>query len=197
MPLPRRTWVQGDSVMAGAGPTVTAALQADGWQGIATGWPGLHLWAAIPLLEQIKPQIGPVVVIELGDNDCCDGGAFGQLIDQTMRVLSGVHVIWLTGTGTRPGQSNTYDAIRAAAARWPNLEVGDWAAVVRAHPDAVWSDGVHLTTTGVNLLASFIRSLLDGWYERMGGPAYPVGLPYGSAPDVAPDGARLSNGAVM
>jgi len=197
LPPGRQTWVQGDSVMAGAGPTVEQVLRADGWEAVAAGWPGLHTWAAVPLFAQIKDQIGPVAVVELGDNDCCDASLIGSWIDQAMQALSGLHVIWLTGTGKRPGQESANQAIRAAAARWPDLQVADWAAVVNAHPDAVWTDGVHLNPSGEQLLASFIRSLLDGWYQRVGGPAYPIVEPFGPAPDVSPDRARLTNGATM
>jgi hypothetical protein len=149
-----------------AADTLRSTLQSDGWRAVVAGWPGMHLWAAVQVFSQVRPQMGSAAVIELGDNDCCDGASFGRTIDQAMATLAGMHVIWLTGTVGRPGQDATYAAIRAAALRWPNLEVADWAAVVARHPDAVFSDGVHLTPTGQTLIASFVRDRLDAWYRR-------------------------------
>ena len=166
----RQVWVEGDSVMVAAAPTVSSTLQADGWRAVVAGWPGLHLWAAVDVFSRVRPQMGSVAVVELGDNDCCDGAAFGRTVDRAMAALSGLHVIWLTGTGSRPGQDGTNAAIRAAARRWPNLEVADWAGVVAGHPDAVFADGLHLTPAGDALMASFVRDRLDAWYRRASRP---------------------------
>jgi hypothetical protein len=167
----RQVWVEGDSVMVAAAGTVSSALGADGWRAVVAGWPGLHLWAAVDVLSRARPQMGSVAVIELGDNDCCDGTAFGRTLDQAMAALAGLHVIWLTGTATRPGQDATNAAIRAAVVRWPNLEVADWATVVAQHPDAVFPDRLHLTPQGEALMASFLRDRLDTWYRRASAPA--------------------------
>ena len=166
----RRVWVEGDSVMVAAAATVSSTLQADGWRAVVAGWPGLHLWAAVDVFSRVRPQMGSVAVVELGDNDCCDAGAFGRTLDQAMAALSGLHVIWLTGTASRPGQDATNAAIRAAALRWPNLEVADWAAGVARRPDAVFPDRLHLTPAGEALMATFLRDRLDAWYRRASRP---------------------------
>lgn len=169
-PPVRQVWVEGDSVIVAAADAVRSSLQADAWRAVVAGWPGLHVWAAVPILSQVRPRMGSVAVIELGDNDCCDGAAFGRTLDQAMAAVPGIHVIWLTGTATRPGQDATNAAIRAAVLRWPNLEVADWATFVAQHPEAVFPDGVHLTPQGEVLMASFVRDHLDAWYRRASTP---------------------------
>ena len=152
--------------MVAAAAAVSSTLQTDGWRAVVAGWPGLHLWVAVGVFSRVRPQLGSVAVVELGDNDCCDGAAFGRTLDQAMAALAGLHVIWLTGTATRAGQDATNAAIRAAVLRWPNLEVADWAGVVAHHPEAVFPDRLHLTPAGESLMAAFLRSRLDSWYRR-------------------------------
>jgi len=176
-------------VMVGAAPAVNAALTADGWSTRASGFVGLHTDAAVGLFQQLRPTMGSVAVVELGANDCCDGGALGYQIDRAMQALSGLHVIWLTMPVFRPGAAALNQAIWAAAQRWPNLAIADWGAVVAANPGATWSDGLHLTASGDQLMASFLREQLDGWYGRWAGPSTTYVAGFGGAPNLNATGS--------
>src|SRR6266436_6432638 len=93
---PKITWVQGDSVMLGAGPDTNAVLTADGWDARVHSFGGLQLRAALDIFREHRAEMGSVVVIELGNNLADSIDAFGQQIDEAMRLLAGTHVVWLT-----------------------------------------------------------------------------------------------------
>jgi hypothetical protein len=48
------------------------------------------------------------------------------------------------------------EELEAAAARYPNLDVADWNAVVATYPGLVGPDGVHLTAAGQAAMAKVI-----------------------------------------
>ena len=190
----RRLYIQGDSVMVGALQDVTNTLRADGWAGTITGFTGLHTYAALPLFQQVRPTMGSVAVIELGANDCCDGGSFGIEIDKVMRILSGLHVIWLTMPDWKPGVAGMNQAMWAAARRWPALQVADWAAELAAHPEDGYPDGPHLTAGGSALLARYLKSVLDSWYD---GPERTYDEDLGGAPYLNGGGWLPASGTVV
>ena len=185
----RRAWVQGDSVLLGALGQVQSDLRADGWTATVTAFGGLQLVAAIPLLRQEQANLGSVVVIELGNNFCCDVSQFGAQIDAAMAAIGPRHVIWLTTAVFEPRQQQINAVMRQSVARWPNAVVADWDAIVAANPQAVYADGLHLTPTGRTLMTAFIHFLLDAWYERqLRGPSSIVVTALGAAPADGPSG---------
>jgi hypothetical protein len=187
----RRVWVQGDSVLLGAKDDVQADLQADGWSPTVIAWGGLQLTAAIQIFQQHQADIGPVVVILLGNNFCCDLSQFPAQVDEAMTVLGPRHVIWLTTSLFEPRQAQINTLIRAGAARWPNAEVADWAAEVTANPQAVGPDGLHLTVAGRSLLASFVQARVDAWYRQFTGPSRPFADAYGAAVAAGPKAQQV------
>lgn len=193
--VPSRTaWVEGDSVLLGAADDTRADLAQDGWKATVAPFGGLQLVAAIDVFRNVRPEMGSVAVIELGNNYIGDPNAFGAQIDETMSVLSGMHVIWLTTALFEPRQALINDQIWAAARRWRNLDVMDWSATVRADPWAVGPDGLHLTSDGRALMAGMIRQRLDAWYRQFTGPARPVVAGYGGAPGLGPSGQLTTAG---
>ena len=193
--VPARTaWVEGDSVLLGAADDTRADLARDGWRATVAPFGGLQLVAAIDVFRVVRPQMGSVAVIELGNNYIGDPDAFGAQIDETMSVLSGMHVIWLTTALFEPRQSAINAQIWAAAARFRNLEVLDWSGVVRSDPWAVGPDGLHLTNDGRSLMAGLIRDRMDAWYRRYTGPARPVVGAFGGAPGLGPSAQLVTAG---
>ena len=193
--VPSRTaWIEGDSVLLGAADDTRADLARDAWRATVAPFGGLQLVAAIDVFRNVRPEMGSVAVIELGNNYIGDPSAFGAQIDEAMSVLSGMHVIWLTTALFEPRQAVINDQIWAAARRWRNLDVMDWSATVRADPWAVGPDGLHLTTDGRALMAGMIRQRLDAWYCQFTGPARPVVAGYGGAPGLGPSGQLATAG---
>ena len=177
---PRQVWVQGDSVMLGAAPDTAAALAGAGWAAIVAAFEGLSLPAATSQLAQNQASLGSVVVLELGANDFGDPPAFGQQIDQAMAVIGNRHVVWLTVSHFNPAADALNAEIYQAALRWPNLTVADWASVVDANPNTVYSDGLHLTPIGYQLMATFVLDHVTAWYDQVAGPSRPLVVGVGS-----------------
>jgi hypothetical protein len=155
--------VQGDSVLAGAVDTVRAAL--DGWDAEVAAFVGLDTRTAIQIFRDRQPELGSVVVVELGLNDWgLTAESYGRLIDEAMTVLGGRHVIWLTTARFRPEIDRINGAIRAAASRHEDYEVLEWGPLVDAHPEATGSDRLHLRPAGRRLLAGAIDGALEHWW---------------------------------
>ena len=85
-------------------------------------------------------------------------------VDQAMAILAGVpKVIWLGQSNWRSGRAEMNAQLAAAAQQYPNLEFVDWSAIVAAHPDAVYGDGVHLTPVGQAAMADAVRQRVDAF----------------------------------
>ena len=54
-------------------------------------------------------------------------------------------------------------AIRAAAKRWPQIQIADWDGASATKPKWFVDDGLHLTSGGAVGLARFLRPLMLAW----------------------------------
>jgi hypothetical protein len=117
--------------------------------------------SVLSLVEKPSAALGDVVVIDVGYND--DPSAYGDDIDRVMQALvrQGVStVIWVTMQEKRPLYRMTNAAIRAAAKRWPQINIADWTAASRARSGWFVDDGLHLSSAGALGLAMFLRPLV-------------------------------------
>jgi len=113
--------------------------------------------------EPAKP-LGSVVVIDVGYND--PPAEYGDGIDGVMQVLVRQRVttvIWVTMQEKRPLYRATNAAIRAAAKRWPQIQIADWNDVSSAKPKWFVDDGLHLSPAGAVGLAKFLRPVVLAW----------------------------------
>lgn len=162
----RSVWVQGDSVLVGAVEPVRSRL-AD-WDATVGAFVGLSTRKGIEIFRDRQADLGSVVVVELGLNDWgMDSAGYGRLIDEAMGVLAGRHVIWLTSPRFRPEIDRVNDAIRAAASRHADYEVLEWGPISDAHPEATYSDRIHLRPAGQQLLAAAVGEALDRWWASV------------------------------
>lgn len=154
-----RVYVLGDSVLLGTVRTLPAALT--GWRVTMDCVGSRRLPQGIEDLRAKRSRIGSVVVIQMG-NDYIPGedGTFSSQIDRAMRVLVGVRrVVWVTVAEKWPSRVGINRAIRAAAARWPEIRIADWAPIVAAHPPYAY-DQLHLTPTGRVAISRLIAGLV-------------------------------------
>ena len=159
----RATWVQGDSVLQGAADTVRASL--GDWKANVGAFVGLGTRQGIQIFRERQAELGSVVVVELGLNDWgMSTEQYGRLLDEAMAVLEGRHVIWLTSARFRPEMDRVNNAIRAAATRYDDFEVLEWGPLSDAHPEATYSDRLHLRPAGQRLMADAIRGALENWW---------------------------------
>jgi hypothetical protein len=113
-------------------------------------------------------------VLALGTTDAANIGAGASLtaaerIDRMMAVIGSDPVLWvdvktLVGDGawSEPHMAAWDEAVTAAAARYPNIKIYDWAAVVQ---DAWFQhDGIHYTSDGNVQRARMIADALAAAY---------------------------------
>jgi hypothetical protein len=103
-------------------------------------------------------DLGPVVVMAVGYNDYENNWA--DNIEEALRVLSkaGVeHVLWLTLRAERQSWARMNEMIEAAAKKHPEMTVLDWNALARGKSGWTQADGVHLTPTGAQSMATLIN----------------------------------------
>lgn len=113
--------------------------------------------------EPAKP-LGSVVVIDVGYND--PPAQYGEDVDRVMQALVRQRVttvIWVTMQEKRPLYQATNAAIRAAAKRWPQIQIADWDGASATKPKWFVDDGLHLTSAGAVGLARFLRPLMLAW----------------------------------
>jgi hypothetical protein len=157
-----RVSVYGDSVLLGASEEITAALPGD--DVFVNAHENVSLLGTLPTLEADRPGMGDVVVLDLGYNDASELTAWRDRLDRAAAILDGVpKVIWLDQRDFADGRAQMNDELRAVAQLHPNIEVVDWNAVVGAHPDYVYGDGIHLTPAGQTGMADVVRSRIDAF----------------------------------
>jgi hypothetical protein len=112
--------------------------------------------SALATVERLGPELGPIVVMNVGYNDPSPG--YADALDQVMTALvaAGVqHVIWVTLEETQGVWVQINEQIRAAPARWPQLTVADWAPVAAGQDWFV--DIAHMNSIGALAYAKFLR----------------------------------------
>lgn len=156
----RSVFVLGDSALLGARETVPAALP--GWDVTFDAVGSRRLPQGIEVLRSRRSEIDAVVVIQQGNNHLASEGSFGAQIDQAMQVLEGVdRVVWLTVAEKWPSRVEVNQHIRAAAGRWPQIVVAEWAPLIAAHPEYA-EDMLHLSGTGRIAIAELIAGAVTG-----------------------------------
>lgn len=159
-PTGRSVFVLGDSALLGARDSVPAALP--GWQVVFDAVGSRRLPQALEVLRARRSEIGSVAVIQQGNNYLESEGSFGAQIDDAMRVLDGVdRVVWLTVAEKWPSRLEINQHIRAAAGRWPQIVVAEWAPLIAAHPEYA-EDMLHLSAAGRVAIAELIAGAVTG-----------------------------------
>lgn len=113
---------------------------------------------ALQVVQSTGSALGDVAVVMVGFND--SASTYRSGLDQVMRALrrAGVDdVVWVTLTEERENYRLINGVIRNAAARWPELDIADWAATSRGKS---WfaGDGLHLEPDGALALAKLLRT---------------------------------------
>ncbi len=148
----------GDSVLAGAANEVISKL---GPQTVVDATVSRQFKDADDVISGLRAQgkLGDVVVIHLGTN-----GAFNSTtFDETMQAMSGVdRVIVLTVFVPKRWESVVNAAIASGKERWPEVEVIDYNAFGKDHPEYFNKDGVHLNSTGQSAYATFLDEAIRG-----------------------------------
>jgi hypothetical protein len=202
-PAPR-VLVYGDSVVQSGAMPIAATLQRAGWSPTLVAYAGADLDHIAGNLRS-HPAVPDVVVIGAGYTYFWKPFVVRAEIDAVMRAAAdrGVRrVIWLNLRETRAQRRDVNVALRAAASRWPALDVADWNGYTRGRDAAFQSDGYHLRDAGGRLMGALAATRLAAYVTgapRSLGPSYgarrllrPVVFSYGT-PDAGPAAARAAN----
>jgi lysophospholipase L1-like esterase len=193
----QRVFLVGDSVMVGATPDIRAGAGAHGWSVTVDAKVGRTTLQGAAILAAVRAQLPSVVVVELGNNDGGNAAFYHHAIDVVMTELSGVrYVVWYTITPFAAWVPAANAELEAAARRWPNLRVAEWASVGEQTPGALYGAGPHLRAPGAQAFADLLYSTLD----HLGSAVTVIGSFSASKPAFAAaapdgDGAAIAFGA--
>jgi hypothetical protein len=116
--------------------------------------------SALATIERLGPELGKLVVVDVGYNDLAE--AYASDIDVVMRALAGAgveRVVWVTLLESQETWARINDDIRAAARRWPQLVVADWAPVAAREP-SWFVDAAHMNDQGAEGFVTFLRPIV-------------------------------------
>lgn len=112
----------------------------------------------LDIIKQLKSEnkLGNIVVFALGNNSLYDDA----MVDTIVETVGEDRAIWLPTLRYRGLDTEaTNEAVRRAAARYPNVRVIDWSAISADNPWVFDGDGAHLTGIGA---AFYFDHFLDG-----------------------------------
>ena len=147
----QRLFVNGDSLAVGTEPYFPGALP--GWSIRTSASISRHAFEGPGVLRSMGSALPRVIAVSLGTNDDPRHTAgFRNAIRQTMAVAGPSRcVVWATinrppVAGTPYTANNTL--LREEARQRPNLFVVRWRQLVRANPQWLAGDGVHVDAVG-------------------------------------------------
>ena len=146
---PPLTTVVGDSVMAAIAPALTARFPALEVDAVTSRQPGgvLDALAAI----SAAGRLGQVVVIGAGTNGAI---AEGQLRAMLELARPARRVIVLNDHVARDWEGHNNELIGRVVPEYPNAIVFDWKTLATAHPEWLWTDGIHPRPAGADAIAA-------------------------------------------
>jgi GDSL-like lipase/acylhydrolase family protein len=189
-----RVLIVGDSNVFNSTNAIHDDLSDAGFEPIVHGYPGFGLadfdryWNVV--LRELLEEDPAIVVVALGTNDTVSAAALEQVpgrIDQMMGRIGDREVIWITVANFRPGGvtptagAEVNKDLLAAAARWKNLTLLDWAAVIEADPSVLAPDRLHWSPRGRQRYAAMIRGAVVDVFD-LSGRASPARRRAGAAP---------------
>lgn len=109
-------------------------------------------------------RLAPTVIIHTGTN----GVVVPSDLDATLDKIGPDRVVVLVNTHVpRKWQDSNNEILAAAAAKYPNVRLVDWAALSAGHRGYFVSDGVHMNRTGGQVFTMAIAKALGGDPKRV------------------------------
>jgi hypothetical protein len=116
----------------------------------------------VDLVHSLGPDLGKVVLVEVGYND--DHDTFAQSVEQSITAMldAGVQkILWANLHGFAQQWLDMNAVLAAAARRHPQLTVIDWNAYAGDHWSWFQGDNVHLVHPGAMAMATLFRQAID------------------------------------
>jgi hypothetical protein len=159
--LSHRLLVNGDSLAVGTKPYLPRALR--GWQVTQSASVSRHAAEGADIMRSYGRSLPRVIHVSLGTNDDPNQvSAFRAAIREVMDVAGPRRCVVWTNI-VRPAVAGAsyagYNrALAAESRRRDNLRVVNWVRMVRAHPEWVVGDGVHVNADGYRARAKAIAT---------------------------------------
>jgi hypothetical protein len=144
----------GDSVMLGAANELARVFGAVNMNAAV----GRQAAEAIEILRAQKAAgtLGSLVLLHVGNNGPLREGQ----VDEMMEILSDVPRVLIMNLHVARAWEGPNNAILgAAASKYRNAKLVDWASMSAGHPELFWDDQIHLRPAGATVYAELFASL--------------------------------------
>ena len=181
----RQVVVVGDSVILGAESAMVGAFSEMGWLITFDAAVNRSTPAGGDAINSHAAELTDTLVVNLGANDAGNTGAYRSRVDQILASTAGIpHVYWLTIREGRDYYPAANQALRDAAAAYPNVTVVDWHGAAAGRTDLTSGDGLHLSGAGVAVMTELVTTAAvnGGAPAVVAPPAAPA--PLEAAPEV-------------
>jgi peptidoglycan/LPS O-acetylase OafA/YrhL len=145
----------GDSVLLGAGPRLSPHLRHLDLDAVE----GRQAYDVLNdiIADARHHQTRPYVLIHIGDN----GIISPPQLDYALHELRAAkRVVLMTVRVPREWQDPNNNTIRSVGHHYANVDIVDWHALASAHPQWVYSDGIHLTAAGAVAYTHIVMTAL-------------------------------------
>jgi lysophospholipase L1-like esterase len=159
--LSHRLLVDGDSLAVGTKPYLPRELR--GWKVTQSASVSRHAFEGADILRDYGSALPRVIHVSLGTNDDPKQvDAFRAAIRELMDVAGPNRCVVWTNIVRPPVAGASYAGYNRALAqesrRRPNLRMVNWVRMVRANPQWVVGDGVHVNADGYRARAKAVAS---------------------------------------
>ena len=154
--------VNGDSLAEGTRPYIPSELP--GWRVRQSTAVSRHAYEGADVMRRHGSRLPRVIHVSLGTNDDpSDVAGFREAIADVMKVAGGRRcVVWanIVRPPYRGVSYRGYNRVLAdESSRRDNLRVLNWVRMVRAHPDWLADDGVHVSAAGYRARAKAVARM--------------------------------------
>ena len=158
----RSLLVNGDSLAEGTRPYIPSELP--GWRVRQSTAVSRHAYEGADVMRRHGSRLPRVIHVSLGTNDDpSDVAGFREAIADVMKVAGGRRcVVWanIVRPPYRGVSYRGYNRVLAdESSRRDNLRVLNWVRMVRAHPDWLADDGVHVSAAGYRARAKAVARM--------------------------------------
>ena len=143
--------VNGDSLAEGTRPYIPSELP--GWRVRQSTAVSRHAYEGADVMRRHGSRLPRVIHVSLGTNDDpSDVAGFREAIADRMKVAGGRRCVVWANIVRPPYRGVSYRGCNRVLAdessRRDNLRVLNWVRMVRAHPEWLADDGVHVSAEG-------------------------------------------------
>ena len=155
----RSLLVNGDSLAEGTQPYLPRELP--GWRVAQSAAMGRHAYQGDDVMRRYGGRLPRVIHVSLGTNDDPgDVDGFRDAIADVMKLAGSTRCVVWANIVRPPYRGVSYRGYNRALAdessRRHNLLVLNWVRMVRAHPDWLARDGVHVSVAGYRARAKAV-----------------------------------------